>query len=462
MALLSENGASLLVHPASRAELEGDRDEGRKRVVLSKVGAYPILESPPEPPGEFLAQFGATSANDATDARLVYAVQRNAVSFLITEDQDLVHRAARLGLQDRVLSANAALRYFLAYFGRAPPPLPSYLRDVPVHDLDLGDPIFDSLKSDYREIGDGFEAWFNKACREGRRCVRVRLPEGGLAGILLYKPEESEPLLYLPGSRRLKVATFKVSDRLSRQGVGELLLSFALRYCQKHAFPECYVTVFPRRTDIIDFLTPFGFRDIGANQYAERVLLKRFSPAPGSDDLSPLGYFQNYYPAYRRDASVKKFLVPIRPPYHQQLFPEFEPRPGHQQTLDGSTPPTFAAGNAIRKAYLSNSATGKVRPGDILLFYRSEDERRVIHVGLVEETRVCRSPTEIIDFVGNRTVLPLRRLEEMCQRPVLAILFWSAGGLPGGGRGELGPANLAPPISIRELDEEEYLALCAN
>ena len=58
-----------------------------------------------------------------------------------------------------------------------------------VHDLDIDDPIFSSLKAD----SPGFEAWFQKACQEGRRCVRVRLPEGGLAGILLYKEESEEP-----------------------------------------------------------------------------------------------------------------------------------------------------------------------------------------------------------------------------------------------------------------------------
>ena len=137
-------------------------------------------------------------------------------------------------------------------------------------------------------------------------------------------------------------------------------------------------------------------------------------------------------------------------------------RPGYQQTLDGSVPLTFAAGNAIRKAYLSNSATGKVRAGDILLFYRSEDERRVTRVGLVEETRVCKTPTEVIDFVGNRTVMPLDRLIEMCHRPVLALLFWAAGGLPNNYRGDLAAVGLTPPISIRELKEEDYRALCGK
>lgn len=457
--LLNEHGVASLVHPASMRELDGDRDSVRRGVVQSKVGSYPVLESPPVPTEEFTEHFGVTSPNDKADSELAFSVYRNAVSFLVTEDQELVHRAARVGLQERVLSTEAALRYFLAYFGRAPPPLPTHLRDVPVHELDISDPIFDSLKTDY---APDFVAWFERACREGRRCVRVRLPDGGLAGILLYKEELGEPLLDLPGGRRLKIATFKVSEQLSRQGVGELLLSFALSYCLKNAFEECYVTVFPHHPDVIDFLTPFGFVDVGSKPNSERVLLKRFAPSDPGDKPPPVDYLRKYYPSYRDDPQVRKFLVPVKPPYHRQLFPEFDPVPGQQRTLDGSIPPSFAAGNAIRKAYLSNSATGKVRPGDLLLFYRSEDERRVTHVGLVEETKVCRTPTEVIDFVGNRTVMPLDRLEAMCARPVLAILFWAAGGLPKGHRGDLAAANLAPPISIREVGEEAYRALCEN
>lgn len=456
--LLSENGVAALVHPASLRELDGDKDPLRREVIVSKVRSYPVLDTPPTPNPEFLEQFGITSAHDEVDALLAYAVFRNAVSFLVTEDRDLVHRSNRLGLEKRVLSADAALRYFQACFGRAPPPLPAHLRDVPVHDLDINDPIFGSLKADY----PGFDGWFQKACEKGRRCVRVRLSEGGLAGILLYKEENEEPLLHLPAARRLKIATFKVSDQLSRQGVGELLLSFALSYCRRNDFEECYVTVFPQHAEVIDFLLPFGFRDIGPKPNTERVLLKRFAPFDHGESLPPLDFFRAYYPRYREDISVRKFLVPIKPSYHRQLFPDFDPTPGHQQTLDGSVPLTFAAGNAIRKAYLSNSATGKVRPGDILLFYRSEDERRVTRVGLVEETRVCKSPTEIIDFVGNRTVMPLDRLNEMCHRPVLAILFWAAGGLPDNYRGDLAAVGLSPPISIRELKEEDYRALCGK
>ena len=453
--VLQENGVGVLVHPTSLAELDGDQNGERRRIILSKAGSYPRLESPPTPTLDFLTTFGASSPHDRADAALAFAVARNAVSFLITEDAELVSRASRVGLQERVLSVEAALRYFETYFGRAPPPLPSHLRDVPVHTLDINDPIFDSLKQDY----NGFEVWFEKACREGRRCVRVHLPERGLAGILLYKEESEEAVLHLPPARRLKIATFKVSDKLSRQGVGELLLSFALTYCQKNGLDECYLTVFPFHPEVIDFLTPFGFQDIGAKPNGERILLKRFSPSSKEPELGALEFFRSFFPTHREDASVHKFLVPVQPHYHRQLFPEFDPKPGHQQTLDGTVPQTFAAGNAIRKAYLSNSSTTRLRPGDLLLFYRSQDLHAVTHHGLVEETKVCKTPTEVVEFVGNRTVMPMDRLTEMCKKPVLAILFWSLGPLPKEATVDLTEADLTPPMSITEITEGEYRCL---
>lgn len=456
--LLNEKGVTTVVHPASLEELKKDRAPSRRELVLSKVRTYPVLESPPVPEEGFLNRFGAVSNHDKVDARLAYAVFQNAVSFLLTEDQGLILSACRVGLQDRVLSTEAALQYFLTYFGRAFPPLPAHLREVPVHALDLRDPIFDSLKLDY----PGFEEWFRDVSRKGRRCVRVRLPEGGLAGVLIFKEEVGEKLLQLPPGRRLKLATFKVSNELPRQGVGELLLSFALSYCRKNRFEECYVTVFPHHPEVPGFLTPFGFMDIGGMPNNERVLLKRFLPDVLGSDLLPVDFFRRFYPNFRDDALVRKFLVPIQPSYHRSLFPDFDPVPGYQHTLDGTVSPTYAAGNAIRKAYLSNSATGKVRPGDVLLFYRSQDVQAVTRIGLVEETRVCQTPTEIIDFVGNRTVLSDDVLKEMCTRNVLAIHFWSVGELPDGSRGDLREAGLSPPMSIQEISNEEYRSLCGK
>ncbi|MEM2180335.1 MAG: hypothetical protein QXP32_05930 [Nitrososphaeria archaeon] len=39
----------ILVHPYSVIEINRDKNEERKNVMLSKIEAYPRLESPPDP-----------------------------------------------------------------------------------------------------------------------------------------------------------------------------------------------------------------------------------------------------------------------------------------------------------------------------------------------------------------------------------------------------------------------------
>jgi hypothetical protein len=88
-------------------------------------------------------------------------------------------------------------------------------------------------------------------------------------------------------------------------------------------------------------------------------------------------------------------------------------------------PRTHPWGNALRKAYLCNSSTKQIRLGDLLLFYRSQDARRVSAVGIVEATLRSTAGDEVAQFVGNRTVYALDEISTMCRsvRGVLAIRF---------------------------------------
>ena len=83
------------------------------------------------------------------------------------------------------------------------------------------------------------------------------------------------------------------------------------------------------------------------------------------------------------------------------------------------------SGNALRKAYLCNSNTGSLEPGDILLFYRSQDLKAVTTLGVVESAIRTADPQEIMTYVGRRTVYRPDEIVMMCRsvRGVLAILF---------------------------------------
>lgn len=101
------------------------------------------------------------------------------------------------------------------------------------------------------------------------------------------------------------------------------------------------------------------------------------------------------------------------------LFPEATRQ---TQLFEGQT----VCGNALRKAYLCNSGSREIKPGGILAFYRSEDAQALTVVGVAEETLVSSSATAIARYVGKRTVYPLREIERLCEKEVLAILFRQA------------------------------------
>lgn len=111
------------------------------------------------------------------------------------------------------------------------------------------------------------------------------------------------------------------------------------------------------------------------------------------------------------------FVVPIQPRFHRLLFPEAE----LQLPL---LPEPQPFGNAIRKAYLSNSGIRRLQPGDCLLFYRSQEAQGVFCVGVVEATLVSSDAAEVAAFVGQRTVYSFAQIKEKCaDGEVLAILF---------------------------------------
>lgn len=81
-------------------------------------------------------------------------------------------------------------------------------------------------------------------------------------------------------------------------------------------------------------------------------------------------------------------------------------------------------GNAIRKAYLCRSSTRQLRPGDTLLFLRSETEEALAAVGVVERTLVSRDTSELLMFSGRRTIYPPAQIiEKTKEGEVLAVQF---------------------------------------
>ncbi|NWF47173.1 EVE domain-containing protein [Hydrogenophaga sp. D2P1] len=80
-------------------------------------------------------------------------------------------------------------------------------------------------------------------------------------------------------------------------------------------------------------------------------------------------------------------------------------------------------GNAIKLAYLCHAASKQIKPGDVLLFYRSEDEQSVTSLGVVDQFAVLSDAASIAAMVSRRTVYSIKEIEKMATRPTKVILF---------------------------------------
>ncbi len=428
MRLAFEQQHQVVVHPATRDDLLEGRDPSRRAQRLAELRKFPLL-SDVKIASSLVDVLGAPrqGSNDHRDMRLLAALHNNAATYLVSDDAALRKRAARVHLGERVLTLVDAVEMLrqLTPTVSTPPPR---VRSLEPYALDSEQPIFDSLRLDY----GGFDQWLDERVRPdiaNRDCFVVE--EHGLYAALAIVKRFEVDCPYQFNQPVSKLATFKVSSDYVGSKYGELLLKAAFAAARARKIHSLYVEVLPKHDTLVDLLANFGFRDSGLRtDRGELVLTKDLVPTEHADRIDPLAYHITYGPpAIAGTGGV--FIVPIRPEWHRQLFPD-SPDPGHgtdgqlalvsESDLSSSTHPW---GNALRKAYLSNSGTQKVSAGSTLLFYRSGGPRCVAAIGVAEATLRSADPAEVMAFVGRRTVYTPAEIAAMCRcvGGVLAILF---------------------------------------
>ena len=435
--LVSRLEGHLLLHPMGVQELARDRDTERREVRDLRIASFEQIPNPPSVSiveGELGA--AAPGTNDWVDNHLLAAVKGNAVHHLITEDDRVHRKARRLGLEpERVLRINTAVAYLRTLLNDPVDPPPD-VRVRHVHELDRTDPIFNSLREDYR----GFDGWLDKAAREQRRGWTIE-PFGTLAGICLWKDDDDE---YGLGGKVMKVSTFKVSDLHHGNRFGDLLLKALFQHLHEHSYDHAWLTVFPKHEELIALLEEFGFVTVPGRRTAqgELIMAKRLV----FDSTGPRDSFEfhkRYGPPALDLQRSRVYVVPIQPRYHRVLFPDFETQASSSR--QAMLPlPQQAFGNALRKAYLSRSGIRDLPRGSSLLFYRSDDMRAVTAVGVVESTLRSRDPAEIAQFTNLRTVYSFEQIRKLAAREVIAIRFRQ-------------DRLLSDPIPMRQLSEEGLL-----
>ncbi|MGW8158428.1 MAG: GNAT family N-acetyltransferase [Desulfoprunum sp.] len=419
--LANENGHQLVYHPSSEDDINRDTDTARRNQTLERLRQYSRLETsalcPWNTPG--------TSLNDIADNEILYALNCAAAHALVTEDQGIHRKARWLGLSDSVYTIQTAEDWLRRLYERTSVRLPN-IENVHLYNLtpSLGDSFFDSLRIGYPE----FDEWFRRKARENNKAWIVR-HGADIDAICIYTQQDNETIteegLTLPGPA-LKLSTFKVGSAVRGRKIGELFLKAAFRYSTINHIENIFIHGHEGEQQFLfEMLIDFGFQRVGTHPGSggrDVVYLKRHPLTPPPNGLNPFEYALKYFPHFRHDGFTKKYIVPIKPRYHKILFPDYDSPADRQLSLFSSVSRNDV-GNAIKLAYLCHSQRQRISPGDIVLFYRSTDEKALTSIGVVESYDTMQDPDIIARRVKRRTVYSMEEIQAMATRPTRVMLF---------------------------------------
>jgi GNAT superfamily N-acetyltransferase len=449
--LAGVGGHQLLYHPATVADFERDTNLERRKRNLQRIQQYAALEQPAACPWNT----DSTTPNEACDNEILYALECAAVHALVTEDRGIHAKAAVRGLRDRIYTIQTAEDWLRRLHEPRLVVLPN-IQDVPLHSLTplLPSAFFDSLRDGYA----GFDDWFRSKARDNRKAWIYRDQGATLAAICIYAVQSDEVVNdggdRLPNAS-LKLCTFKVGETVRGRKIGELFLKAAFRYATENACEHVFVHANAERHDyLIRMLADFGFKERGA--YRGDVVLVKSHPLSAPDPIvsQPLDYAREFFPHYRRDSAVQKFVIPIQPHFHAELFPDYS---AVQRHLFGTT---GSVGNAIKLAYLCHAQTKSIRAGDVVLFYRTEDEKAITSVGVVDRFEMLTDAARIASLVSRRTVYGIDEITRMAQRLTKVILFRLIEHFPRSVSYDrlLGDGVVSGPIqSIKQISDDSFL-----
>lgn len=400
---LGELGYTPVIAKATLDDIARSGDRRDERIRESR--RYPILE--PDPPGDLRQRAGYgddLTANDECDLRILAAVDQGLAAWLITNDKRLIGHAEQAGIKT-VLDA----RQFLEFLEPARHPLgpPPSVEDAPPAEVNVHSQFFSSLVRSYPGF---YDWWENKVVPQGRKTFIVGDPDDPQALAVL---KENDADYNLPQDTT-KICTFKVSDDARGQRFGELLLKAIIQYIRTLASTTAFLEV-AADNELVRWLDDFGFERLAGKRAGngDLVMVKRLTAGGCRKALKPWDYHKLYGPGALR--VQRAFLVPIRPEWHQRLFPEpnlvqlslFQPEP---------------CGNAITKVYISKTRSRQPAQGDVLIFYESDTGGRVSNIGIVEEVLVSEDPIEVLEFAGSRTVYTPQDVDEMCEEGEVHVM----------------------------------------
>lgn len=403
----------IAIHPNTIVEARKIKDQNKKNIFISKLEVYKIIENPPRATEDFNKQVGFKNKNDLIDNEMLYAVERNCVSYFITNDKELLKKAEILKLNDRVLSIDDAINKFKEE-EKVIVETPVFIKKEFLYNMDLNDDFFTTLRFDYK----GFDNWFIKKQRKEEMAYVTMTKENKVTSFLMLKEEdenEDYSAFEKPFSpaKRIKVSTFKVSD--TGKKIGECFIKIMVNEAIQKNVDEIYVTTFEKQESLIYLLKQYGFK-----------LFTHKNTTKSDDTIEREAIYvknikdKSQYPFVQlKDQGI--FVFPVIPKYHKLLFEDAEE--SYQISIDDTQGKNTSA-NAIKKAFISNAKIKKIKPGDIVWFYASHNRKAITVLGIVETTwNDFESQEEIFNIVRKRTAYDEEELKLVTQLDSLVIMF---------------------------------------
>jgi predicted nucleic acid-binding protein len=377
------------IHPETIKEIRRYKDKSVVTAFETKIASYHELKTL-APDNDAITAIRSKydkSDNDRTDTDILNEVLCRRVELLITEDRKIHKKAVALQIAERVFTIDAFLEKVTAEY----PALADYkvlaVKKEYFGNLDLTDQFFDSFREDYIE----FDNWFNRKSDEvAYICIS---DNNEIVAFLYVKTEDKNENIgniipIFSPKKRLKIGTFKVISNGYK--LGERFLKIVFDNALRFSVDEIYVTLFDRtlqQNRLIQLLSDWGFMKHGVKKTddGEEIVLSR-NFRPHIDTKNPC----NSYP-YISDNS-RKFLVPIYPDYHTELFPDSILRTESPNDFTENKPNR----NAISKVYISRSIERDLNTGDVVVFYRTASGGSAYHTSVTTTIGVVQTVTNSI------------------------------------------------------------------
>lgn len=397
------------VHPLTADELKRNINPDTVRTMQIKLGNYQVLQTP-APLHSDVTKVSLsidTDSNDLDDTKLLNEVYCDRVDILISEDKKVHTKAGLLGITDRIFR----IETFLEKVTAENPDFVNYnvlaVKQDYFGNIALGDEFFGSFRNDYI----GFDKWFNSKAGNNEKAYVCYEAKTLKAFLFLKIENESENYSDINPAfsrkKRLKIGTFKVVSNGLR--IGERFLKIVFDNAKQYKAEEIYVTIFDTRPELLSLtalLEQFGFKYHGiktSESGSEKVYVRNFSKS--SNEQHP----KLTFPWLSRTSDV--FIIPIRPEYHTELFPDSILRTESSDDFVENQPHR----NAISKSYISHSFNRNLKSGDIIVFYRSGGIYKGVAttIGIIENiANNIKDLNELIRICKKRTVLTEKELKE--------------------------------------------------